>query len=443
MPTAQEPGYGSPLLYRRIEIPKPFLTTVELKGQKLTYGGDLRMGDLTGDGIADFLVYRCVGAGLKPCFLGAFSMDGKVLWQEGEGGEQPARPGAVAIHDIDGDGKSEVVCFFKDDGKNAEEKSLDDIVVQIREGSTGRVKKHAAPAQLCSLSGEGPNWCHQRIMIADLRGTDTPRDFVVKLGDKVLAFDENLDLLWTYTIKTNERPWHTAYIPVVGDIDSDGRDEVFGGHYLLGSDGQPRWEKTLGPHMDSVAIAPWHDGHVRVFGSGAGHILDADGKEVLKLGEEEVPHGQELRVADFVEDEPAPQMIIRTQGHNPDAILVTGAGEITKRFRLNTSPNDTGMEVVYWNGEAGSAVLFNGGQLWHGDGRLSAELPGLPDPVGPGKMGWYHCIPANVCGDHREEVVTYNPWDRYVWIFTPSPLDTEAYRGYRPGPRQYNARLMD
>ena len=25
----------------------------------------------------------------------------------------------------------------------------------------------------------------------------------------------------------------------------------------------------------------------------------------------------------------------------------------------------------------------------------------------------------------------------------PAPLDDAAYRGYRPGPRQYNARLMD
>jgi hypothetical protein len=67
----------------------------------------------------------------------------------------------------------------------------------------------------------------------------------------------------------------------------------------------------------------------------------------------------------------------------------------------------------------------------------------LPEPVGPVKMGWYHCIPANVCQDEREEVVLYNPWDRWVYIYTPMPLKPDAFEGYRASPRQYNARLMD
>jgi hypothetical protein len=101
------------------------------------------------------------------------------------------------------------------------------------------------------------------------------------------------------------------------------------------------------------------------------------------------------------------------------------------------------METVYWDGHDRQAMLYNGGMLWHGNGTLRAELPGLPPPVGDTKMGWYHCIPANVCGDPREELVLYNPWDRHVWIYTPAPLKENAYRGYQPGPRQYNARLMD
>jgi hypothetical protein len=58
-------------------------------------------------------------------------------------------------------------------------------------------------------------------------------------------------------------------------------------------------------------------------------------------------------------------------------------------------------------------------------------------------MGFYHAIPANVCGDARDELVLWDPTARDVYIYTPSPLDATAYRGYAAGPRQYNPRLMD
>jgi len=57
-------------------------------------------------------------------------------------------------------------------------------------------------------------------------------------------------------------------------------------------------------------------------------------------------------------------------------------------------------------------------------------------------MAWYHCIPANVCGDGREELVLYNPWDPTVFIYTPHPLESAAFEGFRPDARQYNARLI-
>jgi hypothetical protein len=61
-------------LYRRIRIPEPFLT----RENGHTFGGDIRIGDLNGDGRCDFLVYRsnhsgpsgpAIG-GFKPAFLG-------------------------------------------------------------------------------------------------------------------------------------------------------------------------------------------------------------------------------------------------------------------------------------------------------------------------------------------------------------------------------------
>lgn len=406
------------------------------------------MGDLTGNGQVDFLVYRALddvhdGGGVKPCFLAAFTIDGQALWHCGAGGLQPSRPGPVALHDLDGDAKAEVICLFRNAKVACPPTSMENVVLQIQEGHTGRILRAAAPVELRRCQGRGANFVHQRILIANLTGEDRPTDFVIKLGAQVLAFDRDLRCRWTYTC-----PWQAysrcpAYIPAVGDIDEDGRDEINGGYYLLDHDGTVLWQKQLGRHMDSVAIAAWDQGRMRAFCSGYGHVMDAQGNVILALGEAQVPHGQELRVAHFDDAVPGPQMMIRYQGHTPDVMLVSTAGKVLHRFQLNASPNHTGMDAVYWNGAGRPDLLYNGGMLWWGNGRLFAPLPDLPDPVGPPRQGWYHCIPANVCGDEREEVVVYNPWDKQIHIYTPAPYQAERFTGYRPGPRQVNVRLMD
>jgi hypothetical protein len=432
------------LLYRRVEIPRALLTRARIEGQGLRFGGDVRLGDLTGDGQADLLVYRCdTASGLKPCFLGAFTLDGEILWQEGDGGAQPLRPCSVSIHDVDADGRSEVICFFHHPDGGAPRESLADVSVQIRDGATGMVKAERRPEILKACRGWGANWFHQRLLIANLRGTAVPMDIVVKLGERVLAFDHNLELLWDYAVPWNDYGRCSAYIPAVGDLNGDGRDEVSGGYFILDPDGRPRWERQLAPNMDSVSIQPWDGGRMRAICSGGGHVLDVNGDVILALGEETVPHGQEVRVAAFLADAPAPQMAVRYLGHRPDVLVADNDGRIVRRFRLNSSPNETGMETVYWNGFDAPAMLYNGGVLFNGNGESAVALPDLPPPVGPEKMGWYHAVPADLCGDEREDLLVYNPWEDAVYIYTPAPFDDTAYTGYDPGPRQYNARLMD
>jgi len=321
--------------------------------------------------------------------------------------------------------------------------SLSDVEMQIRDGATGDLKHSSAPSELTSCSGRGANWVHQRILIANLRGLETPRDFIIKLGSVVLAFDQNLDLLWRYVCPWSDYGHCAAYIPSVGDIDGDGCDEVNGGYFLLDHDGSTLWENDWGPHMDSVAITEWDDGRNRAICSGHGHVIDASGGVILVLGDNLVPHGQEVRIGRFLDDDARPQMAIRRNGHNTDVVLIDTAGDCINRFHVNESPNNTGMETVCWNGQSQSALLYNGGMLWDPITGKSIELPGLPAPERIGRMAWYHCIPANVCGDDREELVLYNPWDPKVYIFTPGPFDEPAFTGYTPEPRQYNARLMD
>ena len=52
-------------------------------------------------------------------------------------------------------------------------------------------------------------------------------------------------------------------------------------------------------------------------------------------------------------------------------------------------------------------------------------------------------IPANLCGDRREELVIWDPTAKDIYIYSPKPFNKSEYTGYRAGPRQYNPRLMD
>lgn len=454
------------ILYRRVAIPERLLSTED--GH--TFGGDLRIGDLDGDGRCDFLVYRCsdrgpggpaVG-GFKPCFLGAFDLDGQVLWQSGRGGTHPVRPGSVLVHDVTGDGAAEVICFWHQPGQEppAGWQSLGDTVVQIRNGHDGRILRQSNPPEITerscqeivspdgkslSLGRRTANWVHQRILAADFRGREAPRDFVVKLGDTHVAFNDQLEVLWTYQTKWVEYSRCPAYIPAVGDIDGDGKDEVCSGYFLIDDDGRPLWEKRLGDNMDSVAITQWDEDKVRAICSGLGHVVNSRGDIILALGKEMVPHGQEVRVANFVDRCPGPEMVLRHLGHKPDIIVVSSSrGEIESRLTLNASPTNVGMETVFWNGSNRPALLYNGGWLWDLQSGRGRPLPDLPPPNGDRihRMGYYHAIPANLCGDNREELVVWDPTATEVFIYT-QPGHDRSETPFHAGPRQYNPRIMD
>lgn len=435
---------ADPRLWREVEIPAEFTQTATIDGEVLTYGGDIRVGDLDGDGKPELVVFRSEDLGMKPCFIGAFEMDGSPMWHVGEAGEQPARPGSVALYDFDGDGRDEVLHFWHDPGVENSKDNMADVVVQLRDGSTGELIREARPDLFAECTGEGANWVHQRLLIANLRGGERPQEFVVKLGERLIAMDDSLRVLWHYRIPWNQYSKCSAYIPAVGDIDGDGRDEITGGYYLLDDNGAVMWAAQLGRNMDSVAIVPWDNGIPRVIASGGGYVLDMSGNALVHLGEELVPHGQEVRTGDFRPDIPGTEKVIRWNGHRNDAMVVSQEGEVLVRFKLNDSPNHTGLEAVYWHGWGAAPLIYNGGMLWNGQGQPEAAFPGLSsEPVGEFRRGWYHCIPLDVLGDDAEEVLLYNPWEKVVRIYRDSTADPQTAKPFQPTARQYNARLMD
>ena len=431
--------------HRIVKVP----LSLQVSNDSLSYGGDIRIANFGNQQQLGVLVYRTAnyvdGGASQPCFMAAFSPEGEIHWQFGEGGGQPNRPGPVIVVDLDGDGVEEVVALFTEQPDQVDPHSMAGMQLMVVDAKTGRLENKAAPPEITSATGQGPNWVHQRFMAAKLNDANQKTyDLIIKLGQTVVALDHNLNVLWTYFNPWDEYQNCPAYIPAIGDIDGDGKDEINGGYYLLDDDGTVLWEQKLGKNMDSVWIGPWeNDSSQRAFCSGYGHIMDADGQVILKLGAEVVPHGQELRVAHFNPEYPGQQMMIRHRGHQPDVMLVGQEGQILNEFRLNDSPNHTGMEVVYLNGRDQPALLFNGGVMWKGDGHRAFTLPGLPDrPAGPFRQGWYHCIPLVDANTGSEGMVVYNPWESRIYLYYPRGITAQSYH-YQPHHRTFNARLLD
>lgn len=445
-------------LFRTLRVPPEFTS---LDDTDRRYGGDIRIGDLNGDGRVDFVVYQALG-GLKPSFVGAFDIDGQPLWcfgdrdlcvadADGDGmlhTVSPDRPGAVAVADFDGDGACEVLCLFVEDNLESTSKwRLDDVRLLLLDGRTGRVLREGRPAALRQCDGyadgalQVPNFVHQRFLLADLTGVGRATDFVIKLGRTLVACDQNFDVLWTYQNRWNIYPRHAAYIPAVGDFDGDGLDEVNGGLFLLDHDGSVLWEQYVGDNMDSVLIEPWDtDAPPRAIVSAGGMVLDAMGNRLLELGMDAVPHGQEIRCGRYQASDPGRLLAIRYNGHTPD-LLIAGPDGVRTRFRVDESPNNTGLETILWNGSAGPDLIYSPAALWNGDGHRAVSFPGLPPPSG-GKMGWYHCFPANVCDGDCDQVILYDPYQDLVHIYTQT-VPSATFAGYRHTRRQYNTRLID
>ena len=456
---------ASAILYSKVGIPNDFLS-VDSSGRR--WGGDIRIGDLTGNGEVDFLVYKSLG-GMKPSFIGAFTMGGDPIWSIGNKDLtvpdtdedslhqtlSPDRPGPVALYDIDQDGQTEVICLYVNQdlqkGKATSKWSMEDMDLLILDGKTGQVKRKANPDQLtgCNAYVNGDlhisNYAHHRLMIANFSGNQYPQDFVVKLGNDIIAFNHQLEILWQYKNKWYQYPKHSAYIPAVGDLDGDGRDEVNGGHFGLDHDGTVIWERYLGDNMDAVLVEDWDgnpDNGKEAILSAGGQVLDASGFSLLELGLEVVPHGQEVRCGNIFPNPTGLDMVIRYDGHTPNLMVVDNTGRIRARFQVDESPNNTGLEIIRWNGDHQIELIYSPAALYDSHGKKTVIFPDLPPATG-GKMGWYHCFPANVCGDAREEVILYDPYSDAIYIYTPAPFDPQAFSSYHHTLRQYNARLID
>ena len=186
-------------------------------------GRNLRFGDLEGDGRMDIVFGQVLHHGPKDAnsevsCLTAVTLEGKVLWQIGEPDpwkDNLSNDVAFQIHDLDGDGRNEVIYC----------KGMELIVA---DGRTGRTKYKAStpatPANTPAPRNRFPRILGDSIYFCDFRGQGRAGDLVLKdRYNSLWVFNDKLELLW-------QAQCNTGHYPFAYDIDGDGKDELMMGY---------------------------------------------------------------------------------------------------------------------------------------------------------------------------------------------------------------------
>lgn len=416
------------------------------------FGGEFmaevaRVGDLNGDGAYELLFAQSDPCTREITCLTATDLFGAICWQTGE----PSRENtytysdlAVQIYDWDGDGCNEVLwieqAIYAESivwdyalGKHiivptsrrgelrghrgwAQEMAQryeEDAIMHVLDGATGREKAAfplPAPADDC-------------FAFANLTGTERPRDLVVKDRYRTLwGIAHDGGVLWRWE-------GNTGHYPAVGDVDGDGRDEVFLGSTLLGSDGAVRWSHEGLPHQDVSCILRYGGETRLVYSHGEGgeyngglRCLDVDGREIWRR---EHGHGQYVVPGRYQSDVPGIQFAVADLGWvDPGGLRLRPAIALydwdgVELYRQEFA-DDTGLVLkrIDWLGDATRQclALLTGHfevstQAWTSDplriidieGRVINELP-MVGPDGQ-PVACTSVVPVDLWGDTREEAL--------------------------------------
>jgi rhamnogalacturonan endolyase len=371
-------------------------------------GRNVRFGDLDGDGQMDMLIAQHIRKAYRNAFdsiscLTAVTLDGRILWQTGRPDEYNdvlANDTPFQIHDIDGDGRNEVVM-------------VKDFKIQVLDGRTGKLKQWA---WMPEAPEDNDRRAHERevgdsIAFFNLSGGKGRHEILIKDRYRTFwVFDNKLKQLWRGQCLTGHYPY-----PV--DVNGDGKEEVMIGYSLFSHDGRLLWsrDKDLKDHADGVVMgnfsgdpkAPMR-GYIQ--GSDEGYVLvDTEGRILkhVRLG-----HAQSPSIGKFRPDLPGLQLIIANFWRNPGIVsLFDHEGNILAQEEPvhHASP----LAPVNWRGDGQEFALLSanvreGGML---DGQLRRVVM-FPDDGHP-DLAYYV---ADVTGDARDEVIV---WDaRSVWIYT-------------------------
>lgn len=387
----------------------------------------LLLGDINGDGRMEIVCVQPDG-GIDDRFVPhqvvcatAFSLTGEVIWQIGTPCNEPGSPGSdypAQIVDIDGDGSLELLLVM-------------DKVFKIVDGKTGNVKREFSLKNLPMLEtkdkrfvpmGDCPN-AHDCIIVANLRGNDGPRDFILKdRYENLWALDNEFNLLWTHS-------GNVGHFPLAYDINGDGRDEIMAGYDLLSADGKVLWScKDLDDHADCLWIGDVNgDGEPELcVGGSVTCLYDKNGNELWRydgsiesqhvaLGKY-IPDSQGLQVAGL-------DRIVRGDGYKGQwdgkdgmFLLDCEGKEIWKEDRKTKGWLTIVNTLRNWNGENQDYILA----YRRGGGVNPTLYDGDMNPVVVFPEDGY-VISGDLFGRNCEDVIVYA--DNCAYIYSGQPYD--------------------
>ena len=409
--TARRQANPKPVLWKRIDL------------RDAGVGRNVRFGDLDGDGQIDVLLGQVLHHGPKDrnsevSCLTAMTFEGETLWQIGEADpwkNHLTNDVAFQIHDLDGDGKCEVVY-------------CQNMEIIVAHGATGRTKYKTStpvmPGNTKSPYDKFPRILGDSLYFCDLRGTGRDSDIIIK--DRYLslwALDDKLQPLWHAQCNTGHYPY--AY-----DVDGDGKDELMMGYTLFDHDGKRLWslDETVTDHADGVAIVPLlPDGPPRLLCAASDEGIFFTDMQGNILKHHYLGHVQNPAIADFRPDLPGLESVsINFWGNQGIVHFFDARGDLYHDFE----PCQHGSMClpINWTGKPGefwvlSANVAEGG-MFDGWGRRVVTFPadGHPDMC-------YAVL--DVTGDARDEVVVWDPSEMWVYTQDNSPLSRPLYTTQR------------
>ncbi len=453
---AEESAPGGMQLWKKIQLP-----------EGLT-GGFALPADLTGDGRIELLVSYAnfYAAHLR---LVAMDLDGNILWSHGDpsvtsqdfdrletmsrGMEPPCRP-AITAYDFDGNGHTEVVAEFWNDGAPR---------LVMLAGATGEtLHEIPSPFEMDAVrepEGYAPSRPSPQALTARLDGRDKPASVVVKyeasgrIPTLAIAYDHELNKRW----EVHGRPDDMGHHARVVDLTGDGRDDIVFGQLAVDSDGERIFRRDFPHHADAVDMFTI-DGEKRLLVTicvdGPAYCLDANGEIIWEKTQEEVPHGQAGWAGNFIPDRPGLEAIVQVSGHY--GIFHTFDAEDGEKLaefeHLSGIKHEDGsrrypdmpVKVQWREGEDALWIPIDR-KILNGRGEVVACLGELEeqviDDLRPGTTKEelaVQAVPVVLCGDDREELVLYQPYQaKAVYIVTQADSDG-AERPYVPQENAYN-----
>ena len=384
-------------------------------------GRNLRFGDLDGNGTIDALIGQILHHGPRDSHselscMTAMTFDGEILWQIGKPDPEKyhlTNDVGFQIHDLDNDGKNEVVYTMN-------------FEIIVADAATGKTKYKAQLPKSKLENDKFERILGDCLFFFDAEGKGWDSNILTKdRYNNFWVMNSKLKVIWEGSCKTGHYPYSF-------DVDGDGRDELAIGYSLYDDNGKLLWclDKEIDDHCDGVAIAKYNDDpetgpEIMYSASNSGYLrLTTEGK-ILKHTLN--GHVQNPAIANFRADLPGLETVtIDFWGSQGIIHLYDAAGNIYHDFE----PNQYGSMCLplNWTGTGEEYFVHNPnlsqGGVFDGRGRKVLQFPddGHPDMCN---------ATLDLTGDCRDEIVV---WDQHqIWIYTQNdnPKSGKLYKPVR------------